>query len=156
MANLRRGEIYYIEPCATVGCEQRAGRPAIIVSNDLANSHSSVVEIVYLTTQPKVDLPTHVVVYGTGRESTALCEQITSVSIDRIGSFAGTLSSGELRRVELALMASLAISSKLSEGIESESPPPPETHAIDSGKLEAERDVYKRLYEGLLTQILEK
>lgn len=36
------------------------------------NENSNVVEIVYMTTQPKTDLPTHVTVRSTGRPSTVL------------------------------------------------------------------------------------
>lgn len=83
---LRRGEIYYVESTyPTIGSEQRSGRPAIIVSNDLNNGHSNVVEVVYMTTQPKKDLPTHVQIRSTGRFRVALCEQIHTVDIQRLG-----------------------------------------------------------------------
>ena len=36
------------------------GRPAVIVSNDKNNAKSNTVEVVYMTTKPKTDLPTHV------------------------------------------------------------------------------------------------
>ena len=63
---IKRGDIYYIESgYATVGSEQRPGRPAIVVSNDRNNEHSSTLEVVYLTTQPKHDLPTHVTIRST-------------------------------------------------------------------------------------------
>lgn len=96
MDNFYRGDIYYIEPYQTEGSEQRAGRPAIIVSNDMANKYSPVVEVVYLTTQPKLDMPTHVTIRSAARESTALCEQITSVSKSRIGDYVSTLTEDEL------------------------------------------------------------
>ena len=75
-----RGEIYYVYPSSGVGSEQSAGRPAIVVSNDKANQHSPVIEMVYLTTQPKNSLPTHVDITSAERPSIALCEQIHSVS----------------------------------------------------------------------------
>ena len=72
--DIKRGDIYYIENRHTVGSEQRAGRPAVVVSNDMNNQHSTTVEIVYLTTQPKADLPTHTAVAGMRSPSTTLCE----------------------------------------------------------------------------------
>lgn len=58
---MKRGQIYYIESNhQEIGSEQRAGRPAVIVSNDKNNENSTTVEVVYMTTQPKNDLPTHV------------------------------------------------------------------------------------------------
>ena len=38
----------------------RGGRPAVIISNDIGNNAGPVLEIVYLTTQEKKPLPTHV------------------------------------------------------------------------------------------------
>jgi len=88
--SFKRGEIYYIENSfATTGSEQRPGRPAVIVSNDNNNERSTTVEVVYLTTQPKTDLPTHVLIRSLSRESTAICEQITTVAMERIGTFKG-------------------------------------------------------------------
>ena len=61
---VRRGDIWYISPGTTVGSEQHSGRPAVVVSSDAANAHSMTVEVVYFTTQPKRDMPTHVTIFG--------------------------------------------------------------------------------------------
>lgn len=83
---MKRGQIYYIESNhQEIGSEQRAGRPAVIVSNDKNNENSTTVEVVYMTTQPKNDLPTHVFIRSSLRPSTVLCEQIYSVSTERLG-----------------------------------------------------------------------
>lgn len=48
MTEIYRGDIYYIMPFYTVtGSEQRAGRPGVVVSNDINNRHSPNVEIVF-------------------------------------------------------------------------------------------------------------
>ena len=111
MQTFYRGDIYYIEPYQTEGSEQRAGRPAIIVSNDMNNNYSNVVEVVYLTTQPKSYLPTHVKIRSASRESTALCEQITSVSKERVADYFGEVMPEELKAINEALAVSLAIES---------------------------------------------
>ena len=67
------------------------------------------VEVVYLTTQPKTDLPTHTVIRSTGRVSTVLCEQIVSVSVDRIAGYIGQVSEQEQKNIDIALMISLAL-----------------------------------------------
>lgn len=51
---------YIINNQEFVGSEQAPGRPALVVSNNKCNTFSSVVEIVYLTTKEKKPLPTHV------------------------------------------------------------------------------------------------
>ena len=104
-----KGEIYYIYPRETVGCEQTGGRPGIIVSNDVGNEHSKIVEIVYLTTKEKKPLPTHVEINSANRRSTALCEQIETVSKERIGDYINSVTQNELNEIERALLISLDI-----------------------------------------------
>lgn len=108
--SILKGDIYYIEKYQTSGSEQRGNRPAIVVSNNKNNDASGVIEVVYLTTQPKTDLPTHVTIRSTGRTSIALCEQITSISIDRIGNYIATVTDDEMMNIDIALMVSLGIS----------------------------------------------
>jgi mRNA-degrading endonuclease toxin of MazEF toxin-antitoxin module len=86
-------------------------RPGVIVSNDRLNSTASVVEVVYLTTQPKKDLPTHVCLESTGVQSTALCEQIDHVSVNLLGDRCGTCTAEELQAIDRALLVSLGIDS---------------------------------------------
>lgn len=109
MDDIKRGEIFYIARGATSGSEQFADRPAVVVSNDENNKHSGVIEVAYLTTAPKTDLPTHVTIRSTGRTSTVLCEQVTSVSVDRVNKYIGQVSEQEMKNIDIALMISLAI-----------------------------------------------
>lgn len=164
MTGVKRGEIYYIERGYSEGREQIAGRPAIIVSNDRANDNSTIVEVVYLTTKPKNDLPTHVEIRSAARQSTALCEQITTVSADRIGDYVSKCTDKEMEAVDIAMAISLGI------GLVPCEPPEPKivekevsTEEADTQaellrnliKLEAERDVYKQLYKELLGTVRE-
>lgn len=72
---MKRGQIYYVRSnYREEGSEQRGGRPAVIVSNDKNNANSNTVEVVYMTTKPKTDLPTHVYIESALRPSTLLCE----------------------------------------------------------------------------------
>ena len=106
-----KGDIFYImkpQQHQTTGSEQEAGRPGIIVSNNKNNEHSDVVEIVYLTTREKTPLPTHVEVMC-HVPSTALCEQILSVSKERIGNYIRTCTDAEMAAIDDALMISLGI-----------------------------------------------
>ncbi len=110
MNDIRRGEIFYISRGGAItGHEQFSDRPAVVVSNDAGNEKSEVVEVVYLTTQPKTDLPTHVTIRSTGRISTALCEQVTSVSTDRVNNYIGQCTEKEMENIDIALMISLSL-----------------------------------------------
>lgn len=107
----KRGEIYYINNGSggQVGSEMRKDRPAIIVSNDANNKYSSVVEVVYLTSKPKKELPTHVTIRSTGRMSVALCEEPTAISTERINNYICMATDKEMESVDIALMIALGI-----------------------------------------------
>lgn len=110
MNEIRRGEIFYIaRGGASCGSEQYADRPAVVVSNDENNKHSGIIEVAYLTTQPKTELPTHVTIRSTGRVSTVLCEQVTSVSVERVNNYIGQVSEREMKNIDIALMISLQL-----------------------------------------------
>ena len=79
------------------------------MSNNKNNENSNVIEIVYMTTQPKTDLPTHVTVRSTGRISTVLCEQVYSVSTERVGTYIGECTDKEMENIDIALMISLQL-----------------------------------------------
>ena len=110
---IRRGDIFYIredQQRPAVGSEQRQGRPAVVVSNNANNRHSTVVEVVYLTTsQQKANLPTHVLVGCGNQKSTALCEQVDSVSTRLLGRYFGRCSEAEMKQITRALGVSLGI-----------------------------------------------
>ena len=177
MSDIRRGEIFYISRGnMTVGSEQNADRPGIVVSNDMGNEHSNVVEIVYLTMQPKTELPTHVTIRSTGKPSTALCEQVTTVSIDRVKGYIGQCSDKEMENIDIALMISLGLdggaktSKKYAETIKMKEEEitrlreqveiVKENAGQESAKVEAiirletERNVYKEQCERLLERIM--
>lgn len=108
---MKRGKIYYV-----YGGFSKKTRPAIIVSNDKANRFSPNIEVVYLTTKPKKDLPTHVRIMATGTESTALCEEIYTILKDNIMSdCVGVCSEEEMQEVNDALEISLGIHETLTD-----------------------------------------
>lgn len=110
---MKRGQIYYVRSnYRGEGSEQRGGRPAVIVSNDKNNANSNTVEVVYMTTKPKTDLPTHVYIESALRPSTLLCEQISTVSEERIGEWIGELTESEVEDLDVALAISLGMKSE--------------------------------------------
>lgn len=155
-----RGDMFYVNRFNSVESEQQSGRPAIVVSNEKCNEHSDVIEVVYLTTQPKTYLPTHVTIRSSRIESTALCEQVHSVAVSRLGDYIGSITDDEQSRIDMALLISLDLYM----------PQPPEmiveemTAELNSGepiendprfvRVEAERDIYKHMYTDLLELML--
>ena len=108
---IARGDIFIVKNQKAYGHEQKNNRPAIIVSNDINNKHSKTVEVVYLTTKCKIKMPTHVEVVGR-MLSTALCEQITTVDISRIGDFVRCCTNKEMKEIDKALAVSLGLTKK--------------------------------------------
>ena len=107
--DIKRGDIFYVEKVfGSRGCEIEGGRPAVIVSNDKCNMFSGVVEVVYLTSKQKKDLPTHEKVICQ-EKSTALCEQIHSVAVERLGQWYRTCTDEEMKAIDEALMISLQL-----------------------------------------------
>ena len=155
---IRRGDVFYIESIyQTTGSEQRAGRPAVIVSNDINNRNSEVVEVVYLTTKPKSPLPTHVTINVGEIESTVLCEQVSNVSTERVGTYKCTCTEEEMSRIDAALMVSLGLNkyanisgSAQKEEAALKQEPTDEEKLI---RVQAKLEVYKTLYEELLEKI---
>lgn len=106
MMDIRRGDIWYVDYEKSIGHEQRGKRPAIVVSNDVGNEYSPIVEVVWLTTAEKKMLPTHVRIAGAG---TALCEQIQTIDKDRLVEFKKCCTDKEMMRINKAMMISLGI-----------------------------------------------
>lgn len=175
---IKRGEAYYITREPICGSEQQAGRPAIIVSNDANNMYSDTYEVVYLTTQEKTDLPTHTTIRSCQKESTALCEQISTVSVNRIGDYMCKLSPEEMDAVDTCLAISIGLT-KVQETVSIdpiEDRSDDEFYASTAGtddeeeeaadiicelhteltKAQAERDVYEKLYKDLLEKMMNK
>jgi len=112
---IRRGDIFYIAPAdiEEIGSEQRGGRPAIVVSNEACNKYSPVIEVVFLTTKEKKNMPTHVKINSSKYPSTAMCEQITSVDKSRLMNYMSSISVEELREVNEGIIVSLGLASMI-------------------------------------------
>ena len=109
---MTRGDIVYVrvDKRKSTGSEWAFDRPAIIVSNDVCNEHSAVVEVVFTTsTRRKHLLPTHVVLHSTPLVSIALCESVYSVDKSRINRIIGRCSEKEMFRINDALAVSLGL-----------------------------------------------
>lgn len=162
---MKRGEIYYIEKVfQTTGSEQLPGRPAIIVSNDKCNENSDVLEVVYLTTRPKADLPTHVDIRSSERPSIALCEQVSSISVSRFGSYIGVCSEYEMQMVDAALEISLGLNTDYAKVAKPEPEHKQALPLIKKNEFEelnlkllkaqTERDTFKALYSEMLERMV--
>ena len=157
--DVKRGDVVYIKKVGiTVGCEQSVDRPAVIVSNDIGNKNSECVEIVYLTTQKKTYMPTHVEVVARVK-SVALCEQIYTVSKERIKEYIRSCTDAEMREINKALAVSIGLNTEPKQPEKIESAPSEETAPAaneDMVRLQTELNIYKKLYADMLERMVGK
>lgn len=107
--NVRRGEIFWCDFDHREGSETMGRRPIVVVSNDKCNVYSPTISVVPLTTAYKKPMPTHCKVLCNGVFSTALCEQITTVSKDRICEFISAASEDEMKSIERGIQVQLGL-----------------------------------------------
>ena len=105
----RRGQIYWVDFSPTKGSEQAGRRPAVILSNDVANQHGSVVVVAPITSNTKGKVyPQNVLLPANDplpKAGLVLCGQIRTVSKERLDGHRAELSSAQLRKAERALCA---------------------------------------------------
>lgn len=115
---MRRGEIRMVDFDPVRGAEANKRRPAVIVSNDGANSTAlrlgrGVVTVVPVTSNIARVYPFQLLlpVSGTGldRDSKAQAEQVRSVAVERIGTRVGTIPPELLPALDEALRLHLAL-----------------------------------------------
>jgi mRNA interferase MazF len=115
---MRRGDVFLVNLDPTLGAEANKTRPAILVSNDAANTTANrnrrgVVTVVPITANTIRVHPFQVLLDigdgGLDRESKAQAEQLRSVDITRLGRRVGTLHPNTLRQLDNALRLHLAL-----------------------------------------------
>ena len=100
----RRGEVWLVDFGEPIGREQAGRRPAVVVSADALNeSPAGVVIVVPTTTRPR-GLPSHVEIdpdsSGMDEVSYAKCEDVRSISEQRLIARLGTVATAELFQIE--------------------------------------------------------
>ena len=99
------GELYFADLQAS-GCVQGGRRPVLIVSNDTGNLHSTIVEVIPLSSRiRKADyMPTHVTISadyenGLSSDSVALAEQVQTINQSQLRAWLGRIAHPDLVRI---------------------------------------------------------
>ena len=115
MPSPRRGEIWDVNWSPGRGAEQQGTRPALIIQNDRGNSSPSYpLTIVASMSRTERELPLHVRITpspenGLTDFTDVKCEQLMTISKDRLLTRIGRLSDQDLARVEAALRRALSL-----------------------------------------------
>ena len=115
---MKRGDICIVDLDPTLGSEASKQRPAVIVSNDGANSTAArlsrgVITVVPVTSNVVRMYPFQVLLpareTGLRNNSKAQAEQVRSVAVERIGSLLGVVPASLMLRLDDALRLHLAL-----------------------------------------------
>jgi mRNA interferase MazF len=112
---LRRGELYWVDWSPGRGSEAGGRRPALIVQRDAGNRAATYPNTVVVAVSSQGhEIPLHVRIRPTRENglknvSFVKCEQIFTISKDRLGARLGRLRADELAQVGEALRLNLAL-----------------------------------------------
>lgn len=109
----RRGEIWLVDFGDPVGREQAGTRPALVVSSDGLNAGPAGVLMVVPITSARRDLPSHIEIdsdeSGLDQVSYAKCEDLKSISTERLVHRLGSVEPSVMLRVGTAVRYLLAL-----------------------------------------------
>ena len=104
---IERGDVVSVNLDPVVGSEVGKTRPAVVVQNDLANRSSPTITVIPVSSKLGRVYPFQVRLPagegGLERESKALCEQIRTVSRERVAERLGRLPDDRLGEIRAAL-----------------------------------------------------
>ncbi len=107
--SIERGEVYWINFEPNLGGEIKKTRPAIVLSNNAANTHLNGVQVVPITSNTERLYPGEALVSLNAEKRKAMADQLTTVSKRRLSGKIGTLSKEDVGRVEVTVLLQLGI-----------------------------------------------
>jgi mRNA interferase MazF len=105
----RRGEVWWVSFGPSVGGEVRRTRPALIISNDVANRFLSRVQVIPITSNVSRLYPGEAYVTVKGVRHKAMSDQLTTASKSRLGELIGKLNPNGVAAVERAVKVQLGL-----------------------------------------------
>ena len=106
---MKRGEVWWVEFDPSIGSEIRKTRPAVIVSNDIANAHLARVVVVPLTSSVSKLYPGEALITLAGKKSKAMADQIMASDKSRLKSRLGAVTVAEMEALDAAVMLHLGL-----------------------------------------------
>ena len=109
MLTMQRGEVWWVQFDPAVGSEIRKLRPAVIISNAVANQHLARVVVVPVSSNVERCYPSEARITIMGRAAKAMADQIMSADKSRLREQADILGPADLKRVDAVLALHLGL-----------------------------------------------
>lgn len=107
--SIERGSVYWVNFEPSLGGEIKKTRPAIVLSNNAANTYLNRVQVVPITSNTDRLYPGEAYVSLNTEKRKAMADQLTTVSRLRLGSKIGFLCKEDVDKVETAVLLQLGI-----------------------------------------------
>lgn len=104
---MKRGEVWWVNFNPSVGGEVQKQRPAVIVSNDMANKYLNRVQVVPVTSKVDKLYPGEAYVMAARKQGKAMADQLMTVSKQRLSKMIGRVTRSELQEIESAIRVQL-------------------------------------------------
>lgn len=117
-SEITRGTIVQCDFQFKDGSSAQAGfRPALVISNNVGNAHSTTLMVAAITTSIKrMDIPTHVVIddsnCGLAKRSMCMLEQIATIDKAEVISILGSVSDSVMTEIDVAIAISFGLQKK--------------------------------------------
>jgi mRNA interferase MazF len=105
----KRGDIWWVNFDPSVGGEIQKKRPAVVVSNDIANKALNRIQVIPLTSNTHSIYPAECLVQTPNQPSKAMADQLTTISKIRLVSKMGIIGANDMEAIERVIMLQLAL-----------------------------------------------
>lgn len=107
MVAIKRGDVWWVNVPPSRGSEIDKRRPAVVISNDMANQYANRVQVVPLTSNVEKIYPCDAEVMVGKKHSKAMADQIMTVDKKLLDKKMASISAKDMHKIEYAIRVQL-------------------------------------------------